>query len=91
VHAQHSTDHQLKETETSTQNDTVIFGPMSPEKPNAGKPVQLPEGFIIKQLLPEYTGCQTGYPTEIKIWQQYLSSEAGIRKAFSTKSLSNTI
>jgi len=31
-------------------SDTVIFGPMSLEKPNAGKPVQLSEGFIIKQF-----------------------------------------
>ena len=27
--------------------DTIIFGQMSPEKPNAGKPVQQLWGFII--------------------------------------------
>jgi hypothetical protein len=50
VHAQHITYHQLKETKTSTQNGTIIFGQISPEKPNAGKPVQLSEGFLIKQF-----------------------------------------
>ena len=50
MHAQHITDHELKETETSTQNDIVIFGPMFLEKPNARKPVQLFEGFLIKQF-----------------------------------------
>ena len=49
MHAQHITDQQLKETETITPYDTIIFGPMSPEKPNAGKPVQRSEGFLIKQ------------------------------------------
>jgi len=50
VHAQHIIDQQLKETKTITPNDTVIFGPMSPEKPNAGKLVQLYEGFPIKKF-----------------------------------------
>ena len=49
MHAQDITDQQLKEIETITPNDTVIFGPMPPEKPNVGKLVQLSEGFLIKQ------------------------------------------
>ena len=49
MHAQHITDQQLKETETITPYDTIIFGPMSQEKLNVGKPVQLSEGFLIKQ------------------------------------------
>ena len=39
----------MKETETITPNDTIIFGSMSLEKPDVGKPVQLSEGFRIKQ------------------------------------------
>jgi len=49
VHAQHITDQQLKETRTNTPYDTIIFGLMSLEKPNVGKPMQLSEGFLIKQ------------------------------------------
>ena len=49
MHAQHITDQQLKETRTNTPHDTIIFGPMSPERPNAGKSVQPYEGFLIKQ------------------------------------------
>jgi len=49
VHAQHITDQQLKESETITPYDTIIFGLMSQEKPNVGKSVQLSEGFLIKQ------------------------------------------
>ena len=49
MHAQHIADQQLKETRTNTPHDTIIFGPMSPVKPNVGKPVQLYEGFLIKQ------------------------------------------
>ena len=49
VHAQHIIDQQLKETEINTPYDTIIFGLMSLEKPNAGKLVQLSEGFLIKQ------------------------------------------
>ena len=48
MHAQHITDQQLKETRINTPHDTIIFGPMSPKNPNAGKPVQLSEGFLIK-------------------------------------------
>lgn len=48
VHAQHIKDQQLKETRTNTPHDTIIFGPMSPEKPNVGKSVQLYESFLIK-------------------------------------------
>ncbi len=50
MHAQHITDQQLKETRTNTPHETIIFGPMSLEKPNVGKPVQLSEGFLIKQF-----------------------------------------
>jgi len=64
VHAQHITDHQLKETETSTQNDTIIFEPMSSEKPNAGKPVQRFEGFLIKQFQSTIWVPNPAYPTE---------------------------
>ena len=49
MHAQHITDHKLKETRTNTPHATIIFGPMSPEKPNVGKSMQLYEGFLINQ------------------------------------------
>jgi len=49
VHAQHITDQKMKETKTITPYDTIIFGPMYLEKSNVGKPVQLSEGFLIKQ------------------------------------------
>ena len=49
MHAQHITLQQLKETRTNTPYDTIIFGLMSLEKPNAGKPMQQFEGFLIKQ------------------------------------------
>ena len=49
MHSQHIIDQQLKETRTNTPHYTIIFGPMSPEKPNARKLVQLSEGFLIKQ------------------------------------------
>ena len=49
MHAQHITHHQVKETETNTPYDTVIFGPMSLEKSNVGKPLELPEGFLINK------------------------------------------
>ena len=49
MHSQHITDQQLKGTRTNAPHDIIIFGPMSPEKPKAGKLVQLSEGFLIKQ------------------------------------------
>ena len=64
MHAQHITDQQLKETRTNTPHDTIIFGPMSPEKPNAGKPVQLSEGFLIKQYQSTIWVPKLAYPTE---------------------------
>jgi len=64
VHAQHITDQQLKETETITPNDTVNFGLVSPEKPNVGKPVQLSEGFLIKQYQSTIWVPNLAYPTE---------------------------
>ena len=64
MHAQHITDQQLKETKTITPNDTIIFGPMSSEKPNVGKPVQLSEGFLIKQYQSTIWVSKLAYPTE---------------------------
>ena len=40
--------------ENKHTSDTVIYGQMSPEKPNAGKPVHLFWGFIIMQYFLEY-------------------------------------
>ena len=45
-------------------SDTVVFGPMSLEKPNAGKPVQLYEGFIIMQFLNTILVPKPTHPTE---------------------------
>jgi len=64
VHAQHITNQQLKETRTNTPHDTIIFGPMSSKKPNAGKPVQLSEGFLIKQYQSTIWVSKLAYPTE---------------------------
>ncbi len=64
MQAQYITDPQLKETETITQYDTIIFGPMSPEKPNVGKPVQLSEGFLIKQYHSTIWVPKLAYTTE---------------------------
>ena len=64
MHAQHITDQQLKETETITPNDTVTFEPMSPEKHNAGKSMQLSEGFLIEQYLSTIWVSKLAYPTE---------------------------
>ena len=64
MHAQHITDQQLKETRTNTPHDTIIFGPMSPEKPNAGKLVQLSKGFLIKQYQSTIWVPKLAYPTE---------------------------
>ena len=63
MHAQHITD-QLKETKTITPNDTVIFGPMSPEKPNVRKLVQLFGGFLIKQYQSTIWVPNPAYPRE---------------------------
>ena len=64
MHAQHITDQQLKETETVTPNDIVIFGRMSLEKPNVGEPVQLSKGFLIKQYQSTIWVPKLVYPTE---------------------------
>ena len=64
MHAQHITSQQLKETETITPNDTIIFGPMSPGKPNAGKMVQLSEDFLIKKYQSTIWVSKLAYPTE---------------------------
>ena len=64
MHAQHITNQQLKETRTNTPHDTIIFGPMSLEKPNARKPVQLFEGFLIKQYQSTIWVPKLAYPTE---------------------------
>ena len=44
--------------------DTVIFGQMSPEKPNVGKLVQLSKGFIIMQFLNTIWVPKPAHPTE---------------------------
>ena len=64
MHAQHITDQQLKETRTNTPYDTIIFGLMSPEKPNVEKPMQLSEGFLIKQYQSTIWVPKLAYPTE---------------------------
>jgi len=64
VHAQHITDQQLKETRTNTPHDTIIFGPVSTKKPNARKPMQLSEGFLIKQYQSTIWVSKLAYPTE---------------------------
>ena len=64
MHAQHITDQQLKETRTNTPHDTIIFGPLSSKKPNVGKPVQLSEGFLIKQYQSTIWVPKLAYPTE---------------------------
>jgi len=64
MHAQHITDQQLTETRTNTPHDTIVSGQMSPEKPNAGKPVQLSEGFLIKQYQSIIRVPKLAYPTE---------------------------
>ena len=79
MHAQHITDHQLKETETSTQNDTIIFGPMSSEKPNAGKSVHLSEGFLIKQFQSTIWVPNLAYPTENFLGSSTSQSETNVR------------
>ena len=82
MHAQHITDQQLKETETNTPYDTIIFGPMSLEKPNAGKPVQLSKGFLIKQYQSKIWVPKLAYPTE-----NFLSSNTSL---FQTNLLAET-
>jgi len=64
VHVQHITDQQLKETRTNTPYDTIIFGLMSPEKPNVGKLVHLSEGFLIKQYQSTIWVPKLAYPIE---------------------------
>ena len=64
MHAQHITNQQLKDTETNTPYDTIIFGLMSLKKPNVGKPVQLSEGFLIKQYQSTIWVSKLAYPTE---------------------------
>ena len=64
MHAQHITDEQLKETRANTPHDTIIFGPISPEKPNVGKLVQLSEGFLIKQYQSTIWVPKLAYPIE---------------------------
>ena len=64
MHAQHISNQQLKETETNTPYDTIIFGLMSLEKPNVGKSVQLSEGFLIKQYQSTIWVPKLAYPTE---------------------------
>jgi len=57
-------DQQLKETEIITPNDTIISGPMSAEKPNVGKLVQLSDGFLMKQYQSTIWVLNPAYPTE---------------------------
>jgi len=73
VHPQHITDQQLKETETNTPYDTINFGPMSLEKPNAGRPVQLSKGFLIKQYQSTIWVPKLDYPIE-----NFLSSNTSL-------------
>ena len=73
MHAQHITDQQLNETRTNTPHDTIIFGPISPEKPNAGKLVQRSEGFLIKQYQSTIWVSKLAYPTE-----NFLSSNTSL-------------
>lgn len=78
MHAHHITDHQLKETKTSTQNDTVIFGPMSIEKPSVGKSVQLFEGFLIKQFQSTIWVPTLAYPTKNALGNSTSQSETNV-------------
>ena len=64
MHAQHIIDQRLKEKITNTPHDTIIFGPISPEKPNVGKSVQLFEGFLSKQYQSTIWVLKLAYPTE---------------------------
>ena len=45
-------------------SDTIVFGLMSREKPNAVKLVQLSEGFIIKQFQTTIWVPEMAQPTE---------------------------
>ena len=83
MHAQHITNQQLKETETNTPYDTIIFGLMSPEKPNAGKPVQLSKGFLIKQYQSTIWVPKLAYPTK-----NFLGSNTSL---FQTNLLAETL
>ena len=86
MHAQHITNQQLKETETITPYDTIIFGPMSLEKPNAGKPVQLFRGFYYYEIYLSTTGCLTGSPDREKYMATIsLYLETSIQKTCSMK------
>jgi len=79
-----STDHQLKENKHTS--DTIIFGPMSPEKLNVGKSVQLFRGFYYYAVYLSTIGCLNRFTQQrYKIWQQYLSLEANIRNVCSMK------
>ena len=74
MHAQHITDQQLKETRTNTPHDTIIFELMSLEKPNVGKPVQLSEGFLIKQYQSTIWVPKLAYPTKNFLGSQFLTN-----------------
>ena len=54
----------IKWRKNKNTSDTIIFGLMSPEKPNAGKSVQLSEGFIIKQFQNTIWVPEMARPTE---------------------------
>lgn len=45
-------------------SDTIIFGLVSLENPNAGKPMQLSEGFNIMQFLNTIWVLKPAHPTE---------------------------
>jgi len=78
MHDRHIIDHQLETIETSTQNDTVIFGPTSPEKPNVGKSVQLSEGFLIKQFQSTIWVPNPANPTENSLGSNTSQSETNV-------------
>ena len=59
-------------------NDTIVFGPMSPEKPNAGKLVQLSEGFFIKKFQGTIWVPNPAYPTENALGSSTSQSEIDI-------------
>ena len=59
-------------------SDTVIFGLMSLEKPNAGKPVQLSKGSIIKQFQNTIWVPEMAHPTKNALSNSTSQSKADI-------------
>ena len=74
MHAQYITDQQLKETETITPYDTNIFGPMSLEKPNVGKPVQQGRILLFNDSSVQQ-GAKLAYPQREIILQHFSQSQ----------------